>query len=85
MSSWNHACCEACWIDREGEWVDAADGYQRLVSVRIPTTLVADARTLERCCFCSKPTIFGCYVRSNPSETPCEGQHDSHDGTSPPV
>lgn len=51
MSDWTHACCNLCWLAREGE--------------RIPTRMRNPDE--ETCCFCGDLTESGIYVRENPA------------------
>lgn len=73
---WTHPVCERCWIDRMGEYVSedwgpiGRDGkpLRRIVSIRRPVRLRDFAVEIEVCCFCSHPTVFGCYVRMDPED-----------------
>lgn len=63
----NVPCCEACWIQREGEWVpygrtDDGAPLEQLTSLRKPVRMVDPP--LEQCGFCGKPTFIGIYVRA---------------------
>ena len=72
MSNWNHAICEVCWLDREGEWKDIGNidhTVMALVSVRRPVRLTEP--DLTECCFCSSPTISGIFVRQDPATLEC--------------
>jgi hypothetical protein len=69
VSRWNHACCELCWIQREGEWAEIQPGVRALTSVRRPVRQI-DA-PIEECCFCGGPTISGIYVRTDPASLSC--------------
>lgn len=63
--------CEACWIEREGEWEQvpgAGTGTKRLVSVRVPTVL--KSASLELCAYCGGPTIMGAYTRADSASVP---------------
>lgn len=60
MGRWTHAMCEACW--EEGN------------PGREPWRAVEGPR--EKCCFCGEETRSGIYVRGDPSELPCKGEHE---------
>ena len=58
--------CERCWIARNSEWKVIGDmGDEVLDSVRVPVRL--NEPSLEQCAFCGYPTIFGVYVRQDPT------------------
>jgi hypothetical protein len=67
--TWTHACCEMCWLEREGTWETIDPGVQVLTSVRRPSR-VTEA-PIEKCCFCDGPTISGIYVREDPATLTC--------------
>ena len=76
MSQWNHAICERDWIDKSGTWEprpDIAPDAVELVEICRPVVLKEPP--LEICCFCREPTIFGAYVRQDPTKVPCNGNH----------
>lgn len=65
----NAACCERCWITREGTWEQSPDDpeLQRLVALREPVRLNPPDRgplLVENCHFCHWPTFAGIYVRT---------------------
>ena len=51
MSNWTHACCNLCWLAREGE--------------RIPHRLRETEE--ETCCFCGHATTSGIFIREDPA------------------
>jgi hypothetical protein len=67
--------CERCWINNRGQLGDHGDGLQSLVDVPVPVRLASEAAELTACCYCGEPTIFGVYVRQDPAEVSCGGQH----------
>ncbi len=67
MSRWNHRVCETCWTGGIG--VDE-DG-----TIRQPTQ-IKDPEP-QPCCKCGELVIVsGIYVRSDPNDLPCGGEHD---------
>lgn len=69
MSRWDQPICERDWINRESTWQDAG-GVVRLVSIRRPVLIKQEFADVERCSFCSEPTIFGAFVREDPAKVP---------------
>jgi hypothetical protein len=67
MSRWTHAICGPC--------------FQRIVgrSSETATRLVEQYRVEEACCFCAQRTSDGIYIRKNPHNTPCQGNHAEGD------
>jgi hypothetical protein len=59
-SRWTHAICVSCWKLRNGE--------RDPVGLKDPE--------VETCCFCGKKTSSGVYVRFDPAETLCKGNHE---------
>lgn len=63
MSGWNHAICDQCWFalceDRGNPGLE-------------PVRLAGRYLQIETCCFCSKTTDSGIYVRHNPNELTCK-------------
>lgn len=58
--SWNQAICERDWVEQRSTW----DG-DRLLSIEQPVKLTEPQ--LEQCAYCGRPTIWGVYVRADPS------------------
>lgn len=59
ISKWRHTICTSCWKLRNGE--------RDPVRMKDPE--------LEICCWCHKLHSSGIYVRNNPRDTPCYGEH----------
>lgn len=78
MAQWNHAICERDWINRRATWTPLPKGGEALESVPQPVRLKEPS--LELCCFCGEPTIFGVYLRHDPNDTElaCHGRDDWH-------
>lgn len=77
VASWNQPCCEACWIEQEATWdTDEAEGFDYITSIRQPTVLMMDHRSVERCSWCGKPTIMGIFKREDPSKVPFPAKED---------
>lgn len=64
MSKFTHSICEDCWNQRNPDRI-----AHRVTDV-----------DPEACCFCAKAHSSGIYVRANPAETPCKGQHINRGG-----
>jgi hypothetical protein len=64
VSEWTHSICERCWLHRHGG--------------RVPTSLQADYRILESCCFCDRKHESGIYLRHDPKDPAlkCGGEHE---------
>lgn len=60
-SKWTHVVCGTC--------------YDKMYPGREPARL-RDV-TEERCCFCDGPTNEGIFVRADPNETLCKGDHSN--------
>ena len=69
MPNWTQPCCEACWINREGEWEALPDGQGEILTALRKPVMVKDTE-VERCAFCGGPTFIGIYVRANPDDVP---------------
>ena len=63
MSKWLHAICDRCWQDTG--------------PLHIPVRLKDPDP--ERCCFCTKQTRSGIYLRKNPNHVGCHGVGRVHD------
>jgi hypothetical protein len=61
-TSWDHPCCERCWINRSSKVTDEGVEIKRPTIVRDPP--------IERCHWCNLPTIMGIYVRFDPERVP---------------
>jgi len=59
MPDWTHSICKDCWNKRNPDRPYIGD----------------DAGDLETCCFCGKRHQSGLYVRHNPEELQCKGEH----------
>ena len=59
MSRWTHSICDSCWNIKE--------------PIREPVHIMHGE--IEICCFCGKETRSGIYVRYNPEELSCKGNH----------
>jgi hypothetical protein len=59
MSRWTHSLCMRCWKSREGD--------------RMPVS-VKEAGEYA-CCACGAKTTSGIFVRGNPVEFRCKGEH----------
>ena len=66
MTNWNQPQCESCWIDDNTEEVEENGSF--MLKIRQPVRM-QDA-TVEVCSWCGELTIFGIYVRANPSDVP---------------
>ncbi len=60
--SWTHPICDACWNKRNPRF-------------RHRPARLRDIE-LEVCCFCGEKTRSGIYIREDPAELMCKGQHD---------
>ena len=67
--SWQAPCCERCWITDVG----ARPGGEIEVPVRLTEP------DIETCAFCGNLTIFGVYVRRDPTTLPYPGIKDPAD------
>lgn len=77
--NWNQPICEACWIDQRAVWVfDLNIGAERLTAVTMPVRLLEPE--IERCAWCGAPTIFGAYVRTDPTTVPYPAPDDLPEG-----
>lgn len=74
MSEWNHLICERCYISQRGEFAVGPDGPM-LTGIQIPVQITGSHRTVGPCCFCGELTIMGIFVRRDPGEVNCEGDH----------
>ena len=78
MSRWTHRICADCWIRKEVEHAERTpEPY-----LAMPSILKQDACPEEEdCCFCGatlfSPANVGIYVRHNPEELRCKGEHAS--------
>jgi hypothetical protein len=62
MSRFNHATCVACWNNNNPtQPTDPRRDYTR--------------GREEVCCWCSRLTCSGIYVRVDPANVPCHGNH----------
>ena len=59
MSRWNHSTCMFCWLKREPD-------RDPVIMTKAPT---------ETCCFCGDEHSTGIYVREDPENTRCKGEH----------
>jgi hypothetical protein len=62
LSAWSHAICDRCWT---------------LWRPNQPAPIRVTSGPTETCCACKEPTASGIYIRSNPGQMPCKGQHGS--------
>lgn len=60
-SRWVHAQCTTCWNERNLSRQADPKRYTRGPE--------------DTCCWCSKPTRSGIYVRYDPETVPCKGVH----------
>lgn len=63
MSKWNHSICDKCWIAR--------NPGREAVKIREE---FRDEKP-ETCCFCGRPHGSGIFVRHDPAELRCQGNH----------
>lgn len=61
MSRWTHPICETC--------------YDKKYPGAVPFGLTIEYREVEQCCFCLGLTFAGIYVRHDPDEIMCKGEH----------
>ncbi len=61
MSEWTHIICDDCWDARH-----PINPSRRL-----------DSGDEGVCCFCGKQTYSGIYVREDPKNLMCKGQHET--------
>ena len=59
MSRWTHSLCPSCW--------------ERLKGNRPPVTAVD--KQYQNCCLCGGQHKSGIFVRGNPTEYICKGEH----------
>jgi hypothetical protein len=59
-SKWNHSMCVICWYEKNPE--------------REPH-VITDADE-DTCCFCGLKSKAGIYVREDPKDLRCKGEHD---------
>jgi len=46
---------------------------------RVPVRTKPNARHIDTCCFCGHLNADGIYVRRDPEETLCKGEHKDND------
>lgn len=63
MSSWTHNICFECWDRRFDRQPAFVEGIEKA----------------EACCFCGKMNTDAIYVRGNPKELLCKGDHENSD------
>lgn len=69
--SWTTPICERDWIDQRGTWTpDPDEPDKQRLTVELPHRMLAAHVELEQCGFCGSPTIFGVYVRVDPTTIP---------------
>lgn len=59
VSSWTHAICDACW--------DQRNPYRDPYRIKEATEVM--------CCFCGNQTKSGIWIRKNPADMICNGEH----------
>lgn len=59
MSVWTHAICLVCWRLQHPD----------------SEPVISSSLGPEVCCFCGQLTAAGIYVRHDPAETKCRGEH----------
>ena len=64
-SKWTHSICSVCWITRNPG--------------RRPATVQNAMR--ENCCFCGAAHGSGIYIREDPQELHCKGEHPAKQET----
>lgn len=67
MSTWTHSICDDCFSDRY-------DGQP-------PTPHRMKEPDIEACCYCGRMHHSGIYVRDDPAQVACGGQHEALFGT----
>ena len=70
MSKFNHRVCEACWIERNSQEVEGG------IEIRQPVVVKDIEFNIGMCCYCFLPTFQNIYVRIDPSQMPCNGEHE---------
>jgi hypothetical protein len=60
MSRWTHSICVECWIARNPG--------------RKPVRVITEEKP-QPCCFCGDSHVSGIYVRHDPEELICKGEH----------
>ena len=68
MSNWTQPICEACWIDKEGQWEEIDEVHSRLVTLRQP--VMTREAGLHQCALCGGPTFVGIFQRIDPATVP---------------
>ena len=58
-SSWTHAICGPCWDETNPD----------------TTPYTVEGSTEEKCCCCNAPTRAGIFIRNDPTELNCKGEH----------
>jgi len=66
-SRWTHNICEICWYS------------MTMNPGRVPVRTKPNARHIDTCCFCGHLNADGIYVRRDPEETLCKGEHKDND------
>jgi hypothetical protein len=61
VSRWTHSICVECWNKKNPD--------------REPIAFKPDFREEDKCCYCSEKHSSGIYVRENPADMPCNGEH----------
>ena len=61
---WNQPICERDWFDQRS--IRANDGT--FIGVRMPVRVREP--DIETCAWCGSPTIFGAYLRADPTSVP---------------
>ncbi len=61
MSQWTHSICYGCWLKKDPN----SD----------PARLKQESAEVETCCYCGNETREGIYLRDNPNNTICKGEH----------
>jgi hypothetical protein len=80
VSRWTHAICAPCWnLQHPDRPVNPARDLVRRLTPSIyaskPIRIVERHRIDETCCFCGEVTSAGIYVRHDPYELRCQGNH----------
>jgi hypothetical protein len=61
VGRWTHSMCKSCWFIY----------YPRST----PTAIKEQYRISEKCCYCGTENKDGIYIRGNPDELLCKGNH----------
>lgn len=71
MSAWTHSICDPCW--------------QKMNPERTPVRSIPamESPTPGRCCYCGEFHNSGIYIRANPADMECNGDHEGYSTGTP--